>query len=240
MPMRPTAPATGLAEEWADWFFKQREFAIRHGRIRWVDDLRQAPPLELSELDLVLRNGLRQHSVRLDATPPPAWGGRFSLQGQFNQSLLKRAGELQFWTGQLYADLPRTDLRELRRHVGLPFELSEGDGALRAWIDIKNGSPLSATVDMGLRAVKLRLGSKGPGAGPEPHRGPPATAARAATPDPAGEPARLHQRRRRRLAPFELGRAAQAGEAARRGAGGCRTRHRAGRRTACRNGWTWP
>ena len=152
--------STGLAEEWTDWFFKQREFAILNGRIRWVDDQREAPPLELSELKLVLRNGLRQHSIRLDATPPTAWGQRFSLQGKFNQSLLHRAGDWKFWSGQLYADLPRADLRELRRHIDLPFELSEGDGALRAWIDFKNGSPFSATVDMGLRAVKLRLGSK--------------------------------------------------------------------------------
>lgn len=154
----PQAEAgTGFAEEVADWFFEQREFAIRQGRIRWVDEQRDAPPLELSALDLVLRNGLRQHRIRLDATPPPAWGERFSLQGKFSQQLLKRAGELKFWSGELYADLPRADLRELRRRVDLPFELSEGDGALRAWIGIEHGRPVSATVDMGLRAVKLRL-----------------------------------------------------------------------------------
>jgi len=148
---------TGFAEDVADWFFEQREFAIRRGRIRWVDEQRDAPPLELSALDLVLRNGLRQHRIRLDATPPPAWGERFSLQGRFNQQLLKRAGELKFWSGELYADLPRADLRELRRRVDLPFELSEGDGALRAWITVDKGRPTSATVDMGLRAVKLQL-----------------------------------------------------------------------------------
>ncbi|MDY0744613.1 YhdP family protein [Paucibacter sp. R3-3] len=155
---QPQAGAgTDFAEEVADWFFEQREFAIRQGRIRWVDEQRDAPPLELSALDLVLRNGLRQHRIRLDATPPPAWGERFTLQGKFNQQLLKRAGELKFWSGELYADLPRADLRELRRHVDLPFELSEGDGALRAWITVDKGRPTSATVDMGLRAVKLQL-----------------------------------------------------------------------------------
>ena len=152
--------ATGSIDEWTDWFFAQHEFAILNGRIRWVDDQRHAPPLELSALNLVLRNGLRQHSLRLDATPPPEWGERFSLQGKFNSSLLHRAGDLKHWTGQLYADLPRADLHELRRHLDLPFELSEGDGALRAWIDFKNGDAAGATVDMGLRAVKLRLAPK--------------------------------------------------------------------------------
>ncbi|MDN3918785.1 YhdP family protein [Roseateles violae] len=152
--------AGGRAEEWADWFFSQHEFVVLNGRVRWIDERRQAPPLELSDLNLVLRNGLRAHALRLDATPPPAWGQRFGLRGRFTQKLLKRPGDLAHWSGQLYADLPRADLRELRRHLDLPFELSEGDGALRSWIDIKEGGLVGATVDMGLRAVRLRVSPK--------------------------------------------------------------------------------
>ena len=151
------AQTSGLADEVADWLFSQHELVILNGRVRWIDELRIAPPLELSDLSLVLRNGLRQHDLRLDATPPPDWGQRFSLQGKFTQKLLKRPGDLSQWTGQFYANLPHTDLGQLRRHVDLPFELSEGDGALRAWLDVKNGKPEGVTVDMGLRAVKLRL-----------------------------------------------------------------------------------
>ncbi|MBV8603961.1 MAG: TIGR02099 family protein [Pelomonas sp.] len=145
------------ADALTDWIFSQREFAITYGRIRWIDEQRAAPPLELADLHLVLRNGLRRHALRLDATPPPEWGERFSLRGNFTQALLKRPGELRWWSGQLYADLPRADLRELRRHVDLPFELDEGDGALRAWVDVKRGEPTGATVDLALRAVHMRL-----------------------------------------------------------------------------------
>jgi uncharacterized protein (TIGR02099 family) len=144
----------------ADWFFVQHEFVILNGRVRWIDEARQAPPLELSAVNLVLRNGLRQHELRLDATPPPAWGERLSLRGQFTQSLLKRPGDLQHWSGQLFADLPRADVRELRRYLDLPFELTEGDGALRAWLEIKQGQSQAATLDLGLRAVKLKLGKR--------------------------------------------------------------------------------
>ncbi|SEL78630.1 TIGR02099 family protein [Roseateles sp. YR242] len=148
---------TSTSDDASDWFFQQHEFVILHGRIRWVDELRQAPPLELFDLNLVLRNGLRRHQLRLDATPPAGWGERFSLRGQFTQSLLARPGAVQQWSGQLYADLPRTDVRELRRYLDLPFELNEGDGALRAWLDVNKGQPSSLTLDMGLRAVKLRV-----------------------------------------------------------------------------------
>ena len=148
---------TQASEAATDWFFEQHEFVILHGRIRWVDDLRAAPPLELFDLNLVLRNGLRRHRLRLDATPPAGWGERFTLRGEFTQSLLDRPGAVQRWSGQLFAHLPRTDVSELRRYVDLPFELNEGDGALRAWLDVDRGEPRSLTLDMGLRAVKLRV-----------------------------------------------------------------------------------
>ncbi|WP_431100501.1 YhdP family protein [Roseateles noduli] len=148
---------TQASDDAADWFFEQHEFVILHGRIRWVDELRAAPPLELFDLNLVLRNGLRRHRLRLDATPPAGWGERFTLRGEFTQSLLDRPGAVQRWSGQLFGHLPRTDVSELRRYVDLPFELNEGDGALRAWLEVDRGEPRSLTLDMGLRAVKLRV-----------------------------------------------------------------------------------
>ncbi len=141
----------------ADWFFRQHEFVIRGGTLRWIDEQRQAPPLVLAGVDLIVRNGLRNHDVRLDATPPEEWGDRFSIRGRFDQPIFARSGDWQRWSGEVYADLPRADVRELRQHVDLPFELSEGDGALRGWFKVKEGQPEGATVDVLLRAVALRL-----------------------------------------------------------------------------------
>ena len=140
-----------------EWFFHQEEFVIRAGTLRWIDDMRQAPPLALGDVALVVRNGLRRHEMRIDATPPPGWGERFSLRGRFTQPLFAKSSDWHRWSGSAYADLPRADVRELRRHVTLPFELSEGDGALRGWFDLKEGEPVAATVDVALRAVALRL-----------------------------------------------------------------------------------
>ncbi len=141
-----------------DWFFAQHEFVIRHGRLRWIDESRDGTPLDLDNVDLVIRNGLRRHDLRMDATPPSAWGERFSVQGRFAQSLLARRGDWRRWSGTLHAALPRTDVAELRRHVALPFELTEGDGAVQAWIDVRGGELTAATADLALRAVSLRLG----------------------------------------------------------------------------------
>ena len=141
----------------ADWFFAQGEFVIRGGSLRWTDELRRAEPLALTDLQLVVRNGLRRHTFRIDATPPVEWGQRFTATGRFTQPLLAKRGDWRRWSGTAYLDMPSADVRALRQHVALPFELTEGIGALRGWFDFERGEPQSATVDMALRAVSLRL-----------------------------------------------------------------------------------
>ena len=141
----------------ADWFFKQREVVIRGGSLRWTDEQRQAAPLALVNVQLVFRNGLRNHEMRLDATPPADWGDRFIAIARFTQPLLARGSDWRRWSGEAYASLPRADVHALRQHLNLPFELSEGIGALRGWFAVKDGQPNGATVDIALRDVSLRL-----------------------------------------------------------------------------------
>jgi uncharacterized protein (TIGR02099 family) len=141
-----------------DWLFKQHEVVVRGGSLQWVDELRGAPPLALTDVQLVVRNSLRRHQIRLDATPPTAWGQRFSLRGRFTQPLLARAGDWRRWVGNGYLDLPQADISALRRHADLPIDLTEGLGGLRAWAQVKAGTLESVTVDLALRAVEARLG----------------------------------------------------------------------------------
>ncbi len=141
----------------ADWLVKQHEIVVRGGSLRWTDEGSNAPALALGDVQFVMRNGLRNHALRLDATPAPEWGDRFTLRGLMTGSLLARAGDWRRWSGTVYAELPRADVRQLRRHVSLPFELTEGIGALRGWLEVQEGEPRGATVDLALRAVSARL-----------------------------------------------------------------------------------
>ncbi|MCB2020635.1 MAG: TIGR02099 family protein [Burkholderiaceae bacterium] len=144
----------------ADWFFKQHEFVIRGGTLRWRDERRDAPPLELAAVDIVVRNALHRHAFRVDATPPSATGERFTLRGEFTQPLLAQPGNWRTWSGRIYVDLPRIDASALARDIDVPFDLDRGVGAARAWIDIRDGTPHGLTADLALRAVSLRLGEK--------------------------------------------------------------------------------
>ncbi len=152
------APA-GADSAVSDWFFSQIEFVIRGGVVRWTDEQRGIEPLVLQNVDAVARNRGRHHDLRLDATPPAAWGERFSVRGRFLQPLLSRQnGRWQTWDGQLYAAFARVDLSELRRYVDVGVDISQGRGGLRAWVDVSQGNAIGATADMALTEANVTLG----------------------------------------------------------------------------------
>lgn len=141
-----------------DWFFSQTEFAIHEGSIQWTDELRGTPALALQQVDMVIRNTARKHALRLDATPPPEWGQRFTLMADFHQPLLSmRSGQWREWDGQFYAMFDRVDLSQLRRYASLGVNVAQGNGALRAWVDVAHGQIAAATADVVLSQVSLSL-----------------------------------------------------------------------------------
>ena len=164
---------SGPAEEdsrVADWFFAQTEFVIREGTVRWTDDLKQQPPVALSDVGLVVRNSRRNHAFQLDATPPAERGGRFSLRGRFNEPLLDigsavgaHAGEPPWhnWNGELFAEFARVNVGQLHPYLDLSgwgVALRSGEGGLRAWSELKKGQLVSATVDVSLNKLATTLG----------------------------------------------------------------------------------
>jgi uncharacterized protein (TIGR02099 family) len=154
----------------ADWFFSQTEFLIRHGTVRWTDDLKQQPALALSDVGLLVRNGHRSHAFQLDATPPPQWGGPLSLRGRLREPLLDLAAAVgrdkgktpwHNWSGELYADFARVDVGQLQPYLDLSewgVSTRSGVGKLRAWSDMKQGQLVAATVDVSLAALNATLG----------------------------------------------------------------------------------
>ncbi len=138
--------------------FSQPEFVIRHGAVVWSDELRAVPPLALRDVDLVLRNSGRRHDLRLDATPPADWGERFGLAARFEQPFLSMSsGRWQDWSGQAYTAFTRVDVSQLQRYTELGFEVRQGRGAVRAWVDVRRGRLTASTADVALADVEVRL-----------------------------------------------------------------------------------
>ena len=143
----------------ADWLFSQGEVFIRGGTVRWTDEQRGAPELALEKVDLLLRNGNWHHHMRLDATPPAAWGDRFTVVGLFRAPLLRaRDGNWKHWNGQVFADFSRVDVAQLRHHADVGVDVARGRGALRAWADVQRGQIVGGTADLALADVNATLG----------------------------------------------------------------------------------
>ncbi len=154
----------GDSHEAVDWIFSQTELSIKGGTIRWTDEMRHAPTLALGQVDGVLRNGRRNHSMRLDATPPDQWGERFGVRGIFSQPLLsKNPGDWNDWSGQLYAEFSRVDVSRVKEYIRLEtvgMDVRTGHGSLRAWADVNKGQLTGGTFDVALTEVDVRLGKE--------------------------------------------------------------------------------
>ncbi len=147
-----------LSAHASDWFFSQNEFVIHQGSLIWKDELRQQAPLKLDAVNLVIRNKARNHTLRLHASPPTAWGERFSLMADFRQPFLSaHPGKWRDWEGQIYTVFDSVNLSQLRPYTDLGSQITQGHGAIRAWLDVNRGAITATTADVSLSKMEIRL-----------------------------------------------------------------------------------
>jgi uncharacterized protein (TIGR02099 family) len=146
----------------ADWIFAQKEIVIQHGTVTWNDDFnpmsREKTSLNLEDVSWVVRNTARHHQWRLDATPPAGWGERFILMGDLKRGLLStHPGRVKDWYGQVHVEFPDVDLSKLGPHLPWKVNATQGQGALRLWVDLSHGKVTQATADLVLENAKAQL-----------------------------------------------------------------------------------
>ena len=143
----------------ADWVLAQREIVIREGRVRWVDDMRGGAPLALENVNFLLRNQWRRHQLALRATPPASLAAPLDLRADFyHPAFAARVSDVGMWKGELFADLKGADLAAWGAYIDYPFKLSQGKGALRAWLTLDHAKLAGFTADVGLADVVAQLG----------------------------------------------------------------------------------
>lgn len=153
--MRKEGDGRGL-----DWVLSQREIVVQGGRLSWHDEKRAAPPLALQDVDMVLRNAWRRHRFALKATPPASLAQPLDVRADFEHPrFASRMSDVSRWKGQLYADLPHTDLTAWKAFIDLPVELTEGQGAVRAWLHFIDAKIADFSADLSLENVSTRLRS---------------------------------------------------------------------------------
>ena len=149
----------------AEWLLAQRELVIRRGTVRWTDELRGAPPLALSDVQIQLRHRGRRHDWQIDAVPPAEWGQPFAISATLSDPLLPwqpaEQPVWQRWQGPIVAEFPAVDIQRLRHHLdgqrwGMDWQT--GVGSLVLQTELERGLPVALQARLGLRDVFVRLG----------------------------------------------------------------------------------
>ena len=142
----------------ADWLLLQREIKVTNGVVHWNDQLRNAPPLVLNGVSLVLQNHWRHHKFALSVTPPASLAGPLEIRADFTHPVFSHSvSDYSQWSGELYAYFSRTDLSGWKNYVDYPVEVQQGMGAVRAWFHFDRARAVDFTADLHLENVKTRL-----------------------------------------------------------------------------------
>lgn len=145
--------------ELANWILRQSRIDIVDATILWQDDLRQAPALILNDVQFslespVLERLIKRHRFALKATPSAGSSHPVELRGNLYGN---DVGNLQDWHGTLYGRMDGTDIAAWRQWVDFPFELNQGYGAARFWLEFSEGMADRLTSDVILQKVRARL-----------------------------------------------------------------------------------
>jgi uncharacterized protein (TIGR02099 family) len=125
------------------------EFLVRNAEVEWRDELRGAPPLKLTGVELRLVSTGAAHSIGVTAQPPAELGSGVEVRALLEGSEL---------TGRIFLQLGYTDLAGWRAWVDYPVDVRQGQGALRVWARLEKGELREGTADVSLADVWASLG----------------------------------------------------------------------------------
>ncbi len=138
------------------WLATQRQVVLRDSTLRWIDELRQAPPLVLRHVTLKIHNQAPQHQFSLVATPPDALGQSLDIRGRLERSV--RNGVAAFWSGKIYTEVSKMLPLGWKPWVDLPQDLQSGEVSAQAWLGIERGTLARFTSDVTVKNGHWKLG----------------------------------------------------------------------------------
>lgn len=152
-------PDTGSTDDpVTDWIFSQPAILLQRGVVHWTDEQRDTPTVTTTEVDVALRHRLLNHTLKLEATPPTAWGERLSLSADFKEPLIGlQSNHWRLWKGQIFAQWPQLDASAIAPYIPSDsVHIQQGTGTARAWLDIEGGHLRAITADVALHDVRMQ------------------------------------------------------------------------------------
>lgn len=136
------------------WLLDQGEIVIRQASFRWHDQLRQAPVLNLSQIDVSLSNSLFRHELRLMASLPESVGKRVEFVMR-TENILNQITPGSTREAEIFLELQDVHLAGLAPWVDMPAV--SGNIAARVWIDVHDGLLGQTTLELSAKKIALPM-----------------------------------------------------------------------------------
>lgn len=141
------------------WLLSQRRIDLNNAIIVWIDQEREAPPLEIKDFSLSLRNSLLSHRFegQFELSSAPGQKVEFAMTSDRlgGESALVGSPEID---GELYVDLSDIEPGSLAKWVDIPKV--HGRYSARSWLGLEQGKVANVTLEVA--ATNAGTGVAGP------------------------------------------------------------------------------
>lgn len=146
---------SGASSPFPDWLLRQRSVTVSDGKVIWIDQILNAPPLNLDHVNLGLASRFSRHRFGLTAAPPVAAARRIDIRGDLYGHTVH---DLSGWHGQLYLKADGTSAAALSTwSPWAQSSVKRSLGNVRFWVDMDQGRVQSVTGDANLTDVAVSL-----------------------------------------------------------------------------------
>ncbi|HEY0906005.1 MAG TPA: YhdP family protein [Methylophilus sp.] len=141
----------------ANWLLSQRQIEVTGATVTWVDELRQAPPLLLKDLNVELltpvwQRLLDRHSLHLDSLISTGTRQRITLDATFTGH---DVAKLASWHGEVTARIPQTQLAHWSPWLDIPVQIHSGQGALTTTLAFEGQSLTRLAAQLDVQALSV-------------------------------------------------------------------------------------
>jgi uncharacterized protein (TIGR02099 family) len=151
IPVNPADPDSGFSS----WLLRQGRVHVGNAALTWSDEVRNAPPLELTGVDFTLVNTFRTHQLQLRAVPPATLARPLRVEAKL---IGRRTDNIRTWKGTVTASVAGVSFPQLANWLALPHQPIRGWGALQVKFDVARGALVGVTAGLDLRAIETTLG----------------------------------------------------------------------------------
>ena len=148
--------------DFPNWLLSQAEVNIKNAQVTWQDELRQAPPLSLTQLNLKLSNPAWQslfgrHTFTISALPSVGSSQAISANGHF---IGRDVAQLKQWQGSVSTQLIQADLSVWKPWLDYailkqPLDVQSGTGDATISLDFANATIEKTNIHVNVTNLSL-------------------------------------------------------------------------------------